>query len=157
MKRLLLATSLLLALLGLTAESAAVHPSTPSSREVFRVAVGHWPQPLVVNTATGKVYVGTFDGVAIVDPTTLNTTLVGPATQPSDLEVVPNTNRVFVANINLDTVTVIEGSTLVTKSVPTGVSPKAIGANPVTNKYYVANYGSNNVTVIDGETFTPHR
>jgi YVTN family beta-propeller protein len=64
----------------------------------------------------------------------------------------PNTNQIYVANLQSNTVTVIDGATNNTTTVAAGTNPVYVAVNPNTNKIYVANENSNTVTVIDGAT-----
>jgi len=74
---------------------------------------------------------------------------------PHAVAVNPNTNRLYVANVESDSVSVLEDSDngiVTVATVAVGITPYALAVNPVTNKIYVANVDSDTVTVIDGVT-----
>ena len=89
--------------------------------------------------------------VTVIDGATNNTTTVAVGTEASRAVAVnPNTNQIYVVNLDSDNVTVIDGATNNTLPVAAGTNPIAVAVNPNTNQIYVANSNSNNVTVIDG-------
>ncbi|MBP1991013.1 S-layer homology domain-containing protein [Paenibacillus eucommiae] len=74
---------------------------------------------------------------------------------PHAVAVNPDTNRIYVANVDSDSVSVLEdsdGGIVTVATVEVGTTPYAVAVNPVTNKIYVANVDSDTVTVIDGVT-----
>ncbi|RAV17658.1 S-layer homology domain-containing protein [Paenibacillus contaminans] len=74
---------------------------------------------------------------------------------PHAVAVNPDTNRIYVANVDSDNVSVLQdsdGGIVTVATVEVGTTPYALALNPVTNKIYVANADSDTVTVIDGVT-----
>ncbi|HSF52037.1 MAG TPA: YncE family protein, partial [Nitrososphaeraceae archaeon] len=74
--------------------------------------------------------------------------------QPSDIDINTNSNKIYVANAGNNTVSVIDGFTdnVINNNITVGNGPSDIKINEKTNKIYVANAGSNTVSVIDGFT-----
>jgi YVTN family beta-propeller protein len=85
---------------------------------------------------------------------------VTTGTNPHGAAVNPQTNKIYVGNLNSNTVTVIDGATNNTATVAVGQFPNEVAVNPATNKIYVTNlcgtdhscYSRGTVTVIDGAT-----
>jgi DNA-binding beta-propeller fold protein YncE len=73
---------------------------------------------------------------------------------PKAIAVNPVTNKVYVANANVDTVTIINANTGGTTSVPVGDFPAWIGINTETNRIYVSSVNGANTTILDGDTDT---
>jgi len=79
--------------------------------------------------------------------------------RPLTIAINPNTNKVYVVEINPrlrpdapGTVSVIDGKEdKVVGNVTVGKRPEYIAINPNTNKVYVGNWGSGTVSVIDGK------
>jgi len=131
-----------------------------------KIATNGGPGDVAVNPNTNKIYVadeGFYSTrpqfypnhiVFVINGSTNNlisTITVG--TGPYGIAVNPNTNKIYVANLDSNTVSVIDGLTdAVTNTITVGTKPTSIGVNPNTNKIYVANLDSNTVSVIDGST-----
>jgi uncharacterized repeat protein (TIGR01451 family) len=91
--------------------------------------------------------------IVSADPVVIAEIPVGVS--PIGVGVNPTTNRVYVADANVDVsqnvVTVIDGATnTIITTIPVGLDVEGLGVNPVTNRIYVANDADNLVTVIDG-------
>ncbi len=75
---------------------------------------------------------------------------------PLAIAVNPVTNKIYVANSNLDSyptpgsATVIDGVTNTPTTIPAGIEPFAIAVNPVSNQIYLVNKDGNSIMVIDG-------
>ncbi|NLF10217.1 MAG: DUF11 domain-containing protein [Anaerolineaceae bacterium] len=78
-----------------------------------------------------------------------------PAAFLSDVEVNPETNRVFVASPEKDAVLVVnpEGAGAVVTSVPVGDHPLGLAVVTTTNKIYAANLNSWTLTAIRGTDY----
>jgi YVTN family beta-propeller protein len=69
----------------------------------------------------------------------------------SGLAINPETDRVYVTNVESDTVSLFDISTQeLAGTIVVGTQPTAIAVNPGTNTIYVANYLDSTITVIDG-------
>ena len=71
---------------------------------------------------------------------------------PRAIAVNPVTNKVYVANANVDTVTIINANTGGVSSVPVGDQPAWIGINTETNRIYVSALSGANTTILNGDT-----
>lgn len=71
---------------------------------------------------------------------------------PTDLEINPRTNRVYVSNFRDGTVSIISGRTnRVIKTVKVGFRPDTIGILPLKSRIYVT-IASGKLSVLDGKT-----
>ena len=136
------------------------------------ITVGMFPEFLVVNPVTNKIYVTNrhSNTVSVINgaTNTVTTTIpVGSHPTVEDVDLV--TNKIYVVNNGNGsgrTMSVIDGNTdTVTATVTVGNYPQAVAVNPVTNTIYVVNYCGNQggcnvnpvpgtVSVIDGATNT---
>ncbi|HYL67470.1 MAG TPA: fibronectin type III domain-containing protein [Nitrosopumilaceae archaeon] len=134
------------------------------------ISLGNYlPMYLAVNPSTNKIYVSA--GLQVCNPgpsecathtvfvingssnSVANTIAVGYF--PDGIAIIPNTNKIYVANYYDSDVSVIDGrSDTVVGSIPVGQNPEDMAANPSTNKIYVANLGNNNVSIINGTSNT---
>src|SRR6185437_15892841 len=71
-------------------------------------------------------------------------------TEPADVEVNPNTYKIYVTNYGASSITMIDGVTHHTTSLGVGSGPGAATVNPVTNRYYNINSNDNTVSVVAG-------
>ncbi len=133
-----------------------------------KIATNGGPGDVAVNPNTNKIYVadeGYYSTrpqfypnhtVFVINGSTnslISTITVG--TGPYGVSVNPNTNKIYVTNLNSNTVSVIDGLTdTVANTISVGTNPGSIGVNTNTNKIYVTNLNSNTVSVIDGSTDT---
>jgi DNA-binding beta-propeller fold protein YncE len=126
------------------------------------LVAGSYPDVLVLNTATNRIYVvngqcylfpcSTPGTVTVIDGnnnTTVGTVNVGYS--PASTAVNTATNKIYVTNLcgndatcqSPGTVTVIDGATLQTRTVPVGYAPgfslHGVVVNQTTNTIYVAN------------------
>ena len=120
---------------------------------------------VAVNPITNQIYVGNTNLANSNNVTVLNgETNAFTATvnlelnpnlneSPGAMAINPVTNKIYVAQPNINTVVVIDGATNSTTFVSAGTDPEPVAVNPVTNEIYVGNYeSSNTVVVIDGAT-----
>ena len=72
--------------------------------------------------------------------------------RPGEVAVNPNTNMVYVTNVDGNSVSVISGLTNKTVGIiPVGENPVRLAINPSTNMIYVSNTNSQSVSVISGD------
>jgi len=140
---------------------------------VATVTVQIFPEFLVVNQVTNKIYVSNrrSNSVSVIDGrtnTVIKTLTVGSHPTVEDVNSV--TNKIYVVNNGNGqgtTMSVIDGNTdTVTTTVTVGNYPVSVAVDPVRNKIYVANYcgdyqfGCNahpapgTVSVVDGRNNT---
>ncbi|MBI5894057.1 MAG: FecR domain-containing protein [Deltaproteobacteria bacterium] len=106
--------------------------------------------------SSGRAYVTHYTGgnsVSVIDTTT-NTVLttIAVGTNATDLDVNPQTNRLYVAGGS--TVSVIDTTTNTVIATISVTNPNGIAVNPQTNRAYVSSFSSNSVSVIDTTTNT---
>ncbi len=136
------------------------------------VTVGNFPEFLVINQVTNKIYVTNRhdNTVSVINGATnavIKTIAVG--SHPTVEDVNPVTNKIYVVNNGNGqgtTMSVIDGNTdTVTATVTVGNYPLSVMVDYVRNKVYVANYcgnqpgcnatpGPGTVSVIDGTNNT---
>jgi YVTN family beta-propeller protein len=142
----------------LTVIDGATNATTSLSIEDYLLGVA-------VNPITNQIYVGNTNLANSNNVTVLNgETNAFTATvnlelnpnlneSPGAMAINPVTNKIYVAQPNINTVVVIDGATNSTTFVSAGTDPEPVAVNPVTNEIYVGNYeSSNTVVVIDGAT-----
>jgi YVTN family beta-propeller protein len=116
---------------------------------------------IAINPKTNMVYYvydnGTIFAVNFKTNTQMTHTNVGGNSSRSgvlnELDVDPDTNKVYVANADANRISVMNGSNLnklTDISVPN--SPYTLTVDPDTNKVYVANADANRISIIDGKT-----
>ncbi len=138
------------------------------------VPVGPGPFALVVNEATGSVYVTDLGAptVSVIDGRTCNATTISgcgrrPATinvgrAPGGIALDSRTDTIYVTGESSDDVSVIDGRTCNARvytgcmqkpfHVLAGPGARGIAVNEQTGTVYVANTNANTVSVIDGTT-----
>jgi DNA-binding beta-propeller fold protein YncE len=134
----------------------------PLQQEVITtITLDEEPQCIAVNEQTNRIYVGTEDGLIIIDgETDTIITEILPNIDVIALAVNPQTNRIYAAEYG-DNIFVIDGST----NQQVGVIPEGIyqqyelAVNPSTNLVYIADWTTilgyyDKILVYNGETFT---
>jgi YVTN family beta-propeller protein len=119
------------------------------------IAVGAYPDAMVFDAATNRVYVanGHSNNVSVIDTQSnkvVATILVGG--NPQGIALNTRTDRIFVTNTGDNTVSVIStASNSVVATLPAGPEPIGVAADPVTNRIIVGNYDGSDrtVTIID--------
>jgi DNA-binding beta-propeller fold protein YncE len=108
---------------------------------------------LVVNTATGRAYLGSSGVSKRIDPSS------GFALTPNGFGVVgavnPVTNRLYAPGGGGNGIQVIDGAAnpeVVLTTVQLPFTPGAIGINSATNQVYVVNSAGSSLAVLDGAT-----
>ena len=142
----------------LTVIDGATNATTSLSIEDYLLGVA-------VNPITNQIYVGNtnlmnsnnvtvINGATNAFTATVNLELNPNLNEsPGAMAINPVTNKIYVAQPNINTVVVIDGATNSTTFVSAGTNPEPVAVNPVTNEIYVGNYeSSNTVMVIDGAT-----
>lgn len=123
------------------------------------IPLGHEGMAIGLNTITSRVYVGTIDGLATVDGTSLTVVALLPGIFANpDIAVDEATNRIYMSSIAVQRVNVVDGFTnTLIGTVTVGDRPAGLGVDPITHRVYVANSGTprrgdagDSVTVIDG-------
>ena len=117
---------------------------------VATVTVQNYPEFLVVNSVSNKIYVTNrhSNTVSVIDGKTNTVTkTISVGNKPTVADVNPITNKIYVVNNGNGTGTtmsVIDGNTdTVTATVTVGNYPQAVSVNSVTNMVYVVNYCGN--------------
>jgi YVTN family beta-propeller protein len=137
------------------------------------VNVGGFPDAVVVNSVTNKIYVANECGndptcfspgtVTVIDGATNNTLSVNVGNFPLDVEVNSSTNQIYALNNcgndnncgSAGTISVIDGtSNNVVATVTVGFLPYLAAVNATTNKIYVTNNCGNDVTCASAGTVT---
>jgi DNA-binding beta-propeller fold protein YncE len=134
----------------------------PLQQEVITtITLDEEPQCIAVNEQTNRIYVGTEDGLIIIDgETDTIITEILPNIDVIALVVNPQTNRIYAAEYG-DNIFVIDGAT----NQQVGVIPEGIyqqyelAVNPTTNLVYIADWTTilgyyDKILVYNGETFT---
>lgn len=110
---------------------------------------------IAVDSTTNTVYVSVSGSVSVVDADTKAVDTVETLDDPRDLELNPETNRLYVANGFGHGLTVIDttsNSVVTTLDFGTSV-PQGVGVNTETNTVYVSTTGGR-VIVVDGANNT---
>jgi YVTN family beta-propeller protein len=128
------------------------------------LSVGKGPIGLTVNPNTHLLYVANSNDntVSIINIAGVHKTVnlkqlpqipaLHLAHYPMQINVDPNTSKIYVANYYSNTVSVINVKTNKSDIINVVSRPSAVAVNPTTNKIYVANHDSNSVSIIDGNT-----
>jgi YVTN family beta-propeller protein len=149
-----------------------------STNAVTMIPTAGLPYDIAANPATNKIYVSSFDAIAVGTQTTVTeidgasnatVSIVDPkAADPIAVAVNPATNKIYVANLgnlgkngtDVGSITVIDGATNETTNLvdANAIAPHAVAINSLTNRIYIANTnnaaqtGNGGITVIDGAT-----
>lgn len=131
-----------------------------TANSVTQIWLDGLPDGVGVNPVTNRIYVSNdasqywMPSLSIVDGLTeavIDEVSVG--SDPQDVDVNSDTNRVYVAKEYGDNVVVVDGATnTVLVTVGVGDAPFGVAVNARTGRIYVANSGSDTVSVIDGAT-----
>jgi len=123
--------------------------------------VGESPEATTVTPDGTRVYVTTFEGVAVIDsdPTsmTYNTVIatVAVGLDPRGIAVTPDGTRLYVTEVETASVSVIDTATnIVITTVPVEEVPIGIAVTPDGTRVYVLNRESQSVSIIDTATNT---
>jgi YVTN family beta-propeller protein len=140
-----------------------------STHSILKTILGSTPSAVDVNPATNIVYVANWldDTVSVIDGST-HSILMGKISlegfdqagtssdaikvgdSPTDVDINPNTNKIYVANQDSNTISVIDGnSDSVINTIRVGRRPADLAFDSDTNYLYVVNSGSNTTSVID--------
>ncbi len=95
--------------------------------------------------------------VSVIDGSTntISSTVSFSVAFPWGVAVNPNTNMIYVNDVDSNSTFVINGaSNAVVKSIPGANYPVGVAVNANTNRVYVVNRFSHSVSVIDGSTNT---
>jgi YVTN family beta-propeller protein len=119
------------------------------------IAVGAYPDAMVFDPATQRVYVvnGHDNDVSVID-TQVNKVVatIRVGGNPQGIALNTRTDRIFVTNTGDNTVSVIDASSnSVVATLPAGPQPIGIAADSVSNRIVIGNYDGANqtVTIID--------
>jgi YVTN family beta-propeller protein len=114
---------------------------------VTTITVQKFPQFLVINPETNKIYVTNRNSNTVTVINGANNTIIrniAVGANPTNADINPITNTIYVLNNGNGsgtTMSIIDGSTdTVTRTLTVGNAPTWVAVNSVTNTIYVANY-----------------
>ena len=121
------------------------------------IAVGAYPQSVVVTPDGSKVYVANYGSASVSVIDTASDIVIGSievGSYPDGLAVTPDGSRVYVANQLGNSVSVIATATntVIGSPIAVGRAPFGVAVASDGRRAYVANYYSNTVSVIDTAT-----
>jgi len=161
MKKKTVSLAFVLTLLALLMLVSFVRATVGPLQIVTTITLDKTPNCIAVNEETNQVYVGTENGLLIIDGTTDTVvTEILPDTDVRNIAINPQTNRIYVADYP-NQIVVIDSTT----NQPVGEIPEYaynsedLAINPVTNLIYIEDRGLfvgdyDCVVVYDGETNT---
>jgi YVTN family beta-propeller protein len=128
-----------------------------TNMETANVVVGSRVQNIAINSNQNRAYITDFyEGLIVVDITDNSVIMTFPIFDlPHGIAVDPNTNIVYVTQLESDSVTVIDSTNLsVIDTLPVGDGPQWIKLDLPRNRAFVTNEGDGTVSVIDIATNT---
>jgi YVTN family beta-propeller protein len=159
--------------LGFNADAMAVNPSTNrlyllnyengstsqiqvldgSNLSLSKIPTAGHLWGMVLNPATGKVYVGNTGAstLTVVDGTQGKATAAAVSQIPCAIAIDANASRVYVSNYAGSSVSVLDASTdTVLATIDVAPYPQAIAVNPATHMVFAVSTRGDTVTIING-------